>query len=97
MASILTYDRLADSAKAVKLPCANGKAAAAALAAQGICISTQRLFLSSVTMSMQYWPNDHIIVGGSYVVRSTTSGANVAFLAYGDMAAWQYCDAFVFT
>ena len=54
-------------------------------------------------MSMQYvwpndvWPNDHIIVGGSYVVRSTTSGANVAFLAYGDMAAWQYCDAFVFT
>jgi len=52
---------------------------------------------SSVTMSMQCWPNAHIIVGGSYVVRSTTSGANVAFLAYADMAAWQYCDAFVFT
>ena len=48
-------------------------------------------------MSMQCWPNDHIIVGGSYVVRSTTSGANVAFLAYEDMAVWQYCDAFVFT
>ena len=41
----LAYHRLADSAKAVKLPCANGKAAAAALAAQGICVSTPRLLL----------------------------------------------------
>ena len=41
----MAYDRLADSAKAVKLPCANGKAAAAALAAQGICVSTPRLLL----------------------------------------------------